>query len=114
MKGLTSKQTEILQFIQNFIDRNHYSPSYREIMHHFSFNSPGTVYKHLHTLKRKGVLTAEKQSHRSIMPVQQPKVTNEGADMQLPLIGNLSIGYPLELFARPQIDRGTHLYGLHP
>lgn len=103
MKGLTPKQQDILLFIQHFIQQHHFSPSYREIMDHFAFTSPGTVYKHLQTLKRKGAITAEKQSHRSITPVQQPQPIKVNTDVQLPLVGNLSIGYPLELFERPQL-----------
>jgi repressor LexA len=103
MKGLTSKQQEILHFIQRFIEQHHYSPSYREIMQHFDFTSPGSVYKHIHTLMRKGVLTAEKQSHRSLMPIQTPRPVVESKEIRLPLIGNISAGYPLELFVQPQM-----------
>lgn len=103
MKGLTAKQREILHFIQRFIEQHHYSPSYREIMQHFDFTSPGSVYKHIHTLQRKGVLTAEKNSHRSLLPVSPPQQVQESTDILLPLIGNLSVGYPLELFAKPQM-----------
>jgi repressor LexA len=103
MKGLTPKQREILQFIQNFIDLHHYSPSYREIMDHFDLNSPGSVYKHIRTLQRKGVLIADKHCHRSLLPVQQSQSVPQSFDIQLPLIGNLSIGYPLELFVHPQM-----------
>lgn len=102
MKGLTSKQHEILQFIQRFIDQHHYSPSYREIMEHFELTSPGSVYKHIRTLQRKGVLAADKHSHRSLMPIQSPKPAQDSSNIQLPLIGNLSVGYPLELFMHPQ------------
>jgi repressor LexA len=103
MKGLTPRQQEILDFIQLFIIECRYSPSYREIMDHFSFTSPGTVYKFIQTLKRKGVITDEKHSPRSITPLQALPIYKESADLQLPLIGNLSIGYPLELFIQPQM-----------
>lgn len=103
MKGLTPKQYEILQFIQCFIDQHHYSPSYREIMNHFEFTSLGSVYKYVQTLQRKGVLATDKHSHRSLKPVQAPKSVKESSELQLPLIGNLSIGYPLELFIQPQM-----------
>ncbi len=102
MKGLTPKQLEILQFIQRYIEHHHYSPSYREIMQHFELTSPGSVYKHIRTLQRKGVLTADKYSHRSLLPIEAPKIVKESTDIQLPLIGNLSVGYPLELFVHPQ------------
>jgi repressor LexA len=103
MKGLTPKQLEVLQFIQNFIQQHHYSPSYREIMQQFSFTSPGSVYKYVCTLKRKGMLTTETRAHRSLMPT--PSISTERKELtevQLPLIGNLSAGYPLELFVRSQ------------
>jgi repressor LexA len=102
MKGLTLKQSEVLLFIQKFIEQHHYSPSYREIMHHFAFNSPGSVYKHIRTLKRKGVLTSEKQSHRSLMPIQAASLPKKAVEIHLPLIGNLSTGYPLEVFVKSQ------------
>src|SRR5437016_873353 len=103
MKGLTPKQHEVLKFIQQFIEQHHYSPSYRDIMHHFELNSLGSVYKYIRTLQRKGVLAADKHSHRSMKPIQIPKNVKESTDIQLPLIGNLSIGYPLELFIQPQM-----------
>lgn len=103
MKGITRKQHEILRFIETFIQHHQYSPSYREIMEHFDFSSPGTVSKHLQTLKRKGLISSDKQSHRSIFPIQPSERLPESPDCQLPLIGNLILGYPLELFARPQL-----------
>lgn len=104
MKGLTPKQCEILHFIQQFIEQHQYSPSYREIMEHFDFTSPGSVYKHVHTLKRKGFLTSEKKSHRSLLPIQTSIPVKESSEIcPLPLIGNISLGYPLELFIKPQI-----------
>ena len=102
MKGLTPKQLEILRFIQNFIDQNHYSPSYREIMQHFDFNSLGSVYKYIHTLKRKGVLALDKNSHRSLIPLRPSHQATDTTNVMLPLIGNISVGYPLELFVQPQ------------
>jgi repressor LexA len=102
MKGLTPKQLKILQFIQQFIDQHDYAPSYREIMQHFSLASPGSVYKHIRTLQRKGALVAHKHSHRSLKPIQSAKPVKK-SDPQLPLIGNLSIGYPLEIFIHPQM-----------
>lgn len=103
MKGLTPKQHKILLFIQRFIEQHHYSPSYREIMYHFEFTSLGSVYKHIRTLQRKGVLAADKRSHRSLMPIQSSPPKRESPHISLPLIGNLSVGYPLELFIQSQM-----------
>ncbi|WP_068470092.1 transcriptional repressor LexA [Candidatus Protochlamydia phocaeensis] len=103
MKGLTPRQQEILLFIQQFIDRYHYSPSYREIMKQFSLASPGSVYKHIRTLQRKGLLTAERQCSRSIMPTSFSTSSKPKIEIELPLIGNISAGYPIEIFIQSQM-----------
>lgn len=115
MKGLTLKQLKIVEFIQQFIARHHYSPSYREIMRHFDFASPGSVYKHIRTLERKGAVSLAKGSHRSLMPIQTSSLSQKvSTDIQIPLIGNLSIGYPLEVFIDPQsIDVPSSMVHAH-
>lgn len=102
MKGLTQKQNDILRFIHHFIETHHYSPSYREIMQHFAFSSPGSVYKYIHTLKRKGALIAEKRCSRSLTPIDAPLSTKRQADVELPFIGNISAGHPIEMFIQTQ------------
>lgn len=103
MKGLTSKQHDILQFIQGYIDKNHYSPSYQEIMQHFQFNSPASVFKYVQILRKKGALEQTKHSHRSVFPISRPAPEQPSADIQIPLIGNLAVGYPLELFVHTKL-----------
>lgn len=102
MKGLTPKQHDILQFIQNFIDQHHYSPSYREIMEHFSFSSPGSVYKYIQILKRKGFISNEKQCSRSLHPNESTSASKNKVEVELPFIGHLTGGYPIELFMQSQ------------
>lgn len=102
MKGLSLRQRDILLFIQQFIDTHRYSPSYREIMHHFGFTSPGSVYKHIQTLQRKGLLTFEKQCSRSLMPAASTAISNIKQEVELPLIGHIMAGYPIEMFIQSQ------------
>jgi len=103
VKGLTPRQLQILQFIQHFIDQHQYAPSYREIMDHFNMTSTGSIYKHVRTLKRKGALSTNKHTYRSLKPNIPNKPAKSSLNTQLPLIGNLSIGYPLELFIKPRM-----------
>jgi repressor LexA len=102
MKGLTQKQRDILKFIQDFIQIHQYSPSYREIMEHFAFSSPGSVYKHIRTLQRKGVLTAEKQCSRSLMPLEPLPAQSIKSGVDLPFIGHIMAGCPIEMFIQTQ------------
>lgn len=97
MKGLTKRQSEMLRFIQEFIAENNYSPSFREIQTHFGFSSLGTVYNHLRILKRKGLVTAEKQGRRSITPAIEPHAHTIGI-FSLPLAGQVCGGHAIELY----------------
>lgn len=47
---LTKKQTEILNYIENFIAQQGYSPTYREIMTGLGYKSVATVAKHINNL----------------------------------------------------------------
>ena len=101
MKGLTKRQREILDFVEEYIEGHHYSPSYREIMKHFGFSSLGSIYKHIHALKRKGFLASEKQCSRSIAPTQiatAPESPASENEFELPLMGEISSGAPIETF----------------
>lgn len=102
MKGLTPKQRNILDYIQKYISQHKCSPSYREIMHHFSLASPGSVYKYIRTLTRKGVLNNEKKCSRSLTLAEHLTPNKITAEVQLPFIGNITMGHPIEMFVQSQ------------
>lgn len=102
MKGLTKRQLEVLSFIEDYIDTNNFSPSYREIMKNFGFSSIGSVSKHLNTLKRKGALTYEKQCSRSIAPTVKTNNSKKKFEIELPYIGYISANNTIETFPQTQ------------
>ncbi len=102
MKGLTQKQKEILDYITSYIDLNRFSPSYREIMTNFGMTSPGTVYKHIQVLKRKGALINEPKCGRSLSPANGHQKAVVTGEITLPLIGYISQGNPIEMLLRSQ------------
>ena len=53
---ITKKQKEILDIIKEFINKNGYSPTIREIGSIAKLNSPATVYAHLINLREKGYI----------------------------------------------------------
>lgn len=87
MLELTPKQREILDYIKQFIDTHHFSPSYREIMEHFQYKSIGTVYNLLKTLKERGHLAPVSGGRRAL--TIQSKALNSSQTL-IPLIGTLS------------------------
>lgn len=102
MEGLTLKQQAILQFINRTIHEKGYAPSYREIMDHFQLASLGSVFQYLQTLEKKGVIRKNKLKHRGIELSEGHQKDKQSLLQTVPWIGNLSIGYPLELFRQPQ------------
>lgn len=57
MYRLTDKQRKILDIVKEFINKNGYSPSVREICKIANLNSPATVCTHLNNLKEKGYIS---------------------------------------------------------
>lgn len=97
MYGLTKRQKEILLFLKEYIHRHGYSPSYREIMLFFQFKSYSSVHAHIQALKKKGAITHLDHGKRTLS--LQPERIDE---VELPLIGFLTGGRPLELFPKMQ------------
>lgn len=53
---LTTRQSEILRWVDRYIGREGRSPTYQEIADHFGLASLGTVSEHIDHLEAKGVL----------------------------------------------------------
>lgn len=102
MKGLTRRQREIIDYIQEFITNNRYSPSYREICERFGFSSLGSIYKHMNALKRKGAIETIAKTSRSL---SLPTTTDQTAiprEIQIPFIGNIAAGTQIQTFSQTQ------------
>lgn len=112
-KGLTKRQRELVDYIQDFITNNRYSPSYREIGQHFGFTSLGTVYKHISTLKKKGILFSESKVSRSLITVHEP-TQPQSSEITIPFIGHISAGMPIQTFPQTQQIQVPSNYVLAP
>lgn len=103
MKGLTKRQRDILDFIQEFTKNNRYAPSYREICQQFKFSSLGSVYKYVQTLKRKGALLNESKASRSLTLAETPQETVAQPEVEIPFIGHITAGMPIQTFSQQQL-----------
>lgn len=63
---LTKKQTQILDFIKEFMDTHAYSPSYREICAGLGLSSPASVAEHVNNLVALGALKKNPKTARSL------------------------------------------------
>jgi hypothetical protein len=73
----TKKQKELLTFIEDFISRHGYSPSYREIMAGTGHTSVATVSLHVNNLIKRGHLAKRDRSARSLEVVNPSAKTSE-------------------------------------
>lgn len=62
----TKKQRELLSFIEAFIAKHGYGPSYREVMRGVGYKSVSTVANHIDNLIQKGHLRKRGHSARSL------------------------------------------------
>jgi len=71
----TKKQKELLGFIETFIAKHGYSPSYREIMAGLNYNSVATVALHVNSLIKRGHIRKRDHSARSLEVVAATEPT---------------------------------------
>ncbi len=90
MKGLTSRQQEILDYISSSITGRGYPPTIREIGKHMGIKSTNGVNDHLKALERKGFLRRDDLKSRAMRPVHL-----DGETVQVPVLGRVAAGEPI-------------------
>ena len=98
--AVTRRQKEILDFLETFVARNGYSPSFEEIARGMELKSLATVHKHITNLERKGLLDRVHNRSRSI-DVLPPGARNRSS-VRLPLAGRIAAGLPVEQMEIPE------------
>jgi len=91
-RPLTSRQSEILEYVRSEIDGRGLPPTIREIGEEFGFRSTKAVEDHLAALERKGFIRREKGKSRAIEIADRPDL--RGAKL-VPLIGRIAAGSPI-------------------
>ena len=90
MEKLTTRQSEILSFVQEFIEEAGMPPTRAEIARGLGFRSVNAAEEHLRALQRKGVLDLIPGASRGI---QLKDFLRE--QLGLPLIGRVAAGQPI-------------------
>jgi repressor LexA len=96
MLPLTKRQREILDYLNEFIQRHGYAPSLEEIGRRFGLSSLATVHKHLTNLQEKGFIKRAWNRSRS---VEMVPARSGGRALELPLLGFVAAGAPIEAIA---------------
>ena len=102
--ALTKRQKDFLDFLADFLDKHGYSPSYEEIAEGMNLASLATVHKHILALESKQYLKRGFNQSRSleISPKyyeEQRRHTGAPAPMEVPLLGRIAAGTPVEALA---------------
>lgn len=95
MRPITRRQQEVLDFIKDYLARNKYPPTIREISEFFGISVKG-AYDHVKALEKKQVIRCDTNRSRAIevLDVQQLEPTREEV-REVPLLGNVAAGLPL-------------------
>jgi repressor LexA len=101
--ALTKRQRQVYDFIADFVARERYSPSFEEIGAGLGLSSLATVHKHICNLEEKGLLKRDFNRSRSIdlLPVKTRAKTPAVAELELPLVGRIAAGRPVEQLENP-------------
>ena len=97
--AVTRRQREVLDFLESFVTRNGYSPSFEEIARGLELKSLATVHKHITNLEMKGLLDRERNRSRSIDVI--PESIRSRTNERVPLIGRIAAGLPVEAAENP-------------
>ncbi len=92
---LTTRQSQILEFIDNTIRDKGYPPTVREIGKAVGLNSPSTVHNHLNTLQDRGYLRRDPTKNRAIevhWDAGSGAVIDRRPVTHVPLVGDVAAG----------------------
>jgi repressor LexA len=96
---LTARQQEIWSFLVDYVDRQGYPPTVREIGEAVGLASPSTVHAHLANLERAGLLRRDPTKPRALELLAHrgdARAAEEPLHVQrLPLLGQIAAGSPL-------------------
>lgn len=87
MKGLTSRQEEILNLIKDHLKEKGFPPTRADISKTFGFKSPNAAEQHLRAIEKKGFI--------SILPGASRGLVLNQEEVGIPVIGLVAAGQPI-------------------
>ncbi len=109
VRDLTVRQGEILRFITDYVERQGYPPTLKEIAARFGMSSANAARDHLRALEGKGYIRRAAEKSRAMI------VTGKGRRRGLPLVGEVAAGSPImaEENFQDYVDMGSY-FGRDP
>lgn len=88
---ITTRQREVLSFIQNYEKKNGYAPTLEEIAKQLKLSAVSTVHQHVKALEDKGVISKYGNLARGVS--LNP---NKNNSLRIPVLGYIAAGSPIE------------------
>lgn len=98
---LYRRQRQIVEYISQFIQRNGYSPTLREIGDAMGLSSLATVHEHIERLIKKGVLRKTQGNKTRGLVVVDEKFGFIKQGVNLPILGWIAAGQPIDPYTEP-------------
>ncbi|MBP9819532.1 transcriptional repressor LexA [Candidatus Woesebacteria bacterium] len=98
---LYKRQRQIVDFIGQYIQKNGFSPTLKEIADSIGVSSLATVHEHLQALQRKKIIRKHEGSVRGIELIDRSYIKLSDS-IDLPLLGYIQAGAPIE----PPVQQG--------
>ncbi len=95
MKSLTEKQKNMLDFIENFQEREGMAPTVAEISEYFGIKS-STAFAHLKALERKKELSRSSKARSINLSRRNEPISLFSGALIIPLLGRVNAGMPTE------------------
>jgi len=110
MKALTEKQKNMLDYIEDFIEKEQMAPTVYEIADFFNIKT-STVFAHLRALQRKSHITRTSKARSISVKNSRSKAKHMSFLLPIPLLGRINAGSPAdnlefkegEIFINPSI-----------
>lgn len=97
---LYKRQRQIVDFIAQYLQKNGYSPTLREIAESIGVSSLATVHEHLQALQRKKIIKKHEGSVRGIELIDRTFVRMSDS-VDVPIMGFIAAGSPIEPHSDP-------------
>lgn len=102
---MTLKQTEVFNYIKQYIELNSFPPTVRDIAKALGVSSPATIHGHINALVSKGLLERCDNKSRAITLVRNAEETSSvieqdpsfytGEVIAVPVLGSVAAGSPI-------------------
>ncbi|MHB1006880.1 MAG: transcriptional repressor LexA [Chloroflexota bacterium] len=103
--SLSARQRHILEFIGDFLEEHGYPPTVRDIGRAVAITSTSVVDYNLRVLEREGHLTRAREVSRGIELSEDLRFRGRGSLSEVPVIGRIAAGEPIEAMEERDQDR---------